>query len=181
MGFDHWRLISSNIPFNERYIRVRKDILRSPEGRETDYVYLEDEIPGTVVVVAITEDQKIALVKQYRYPIQCHQYNLPGGVMDPGETPEEAARRELREETGIQAEDWTAAGSYHPMSSHHTRKAHLFIARNLSYGERELDPFEDMEVKFISAPQLIEQILEHHYTDLELGYAILYAQAKGYL
>ncbi|WP_164985228.1 NUDIX domain-containing protein [Ammoniphilus sp. CFH 90114] len=181
MGFDQWRRLKSHIPFHERYIRVRKDILMSPEGVETDYVFLEDEIPGTVVVLAITDEQKIALVRQYRYPIQCHQYNLPGGAIDAGEEPEEAARRELREETGIIAEEWTALGMYHPMASHHTRKAYLFIAKGLTFGEQYLDPFEDIRVEFLPIKQVVEWIHNLQLTDIELGYAVLLARSKGYI
>ncbi|MEW9671173.1 NUDIX hydrolase [Ammoniphilus sp. 3BR4] len=181
MGFDQWRRIDSQIPFHERYIRVRKDLLQSPEGKETDYVYLEDEIPGTVVVVVITEDQRIGLVRQYRYPIQAYQYNLPGGAIDPGETPEQAARRELREETGITAEEWIAAGTYHPMSSHHTRKAYLFVARGLSFGEQSLDPDEDLQVELVSVEDVVNRILANEFTDIELVYGILFTRAKGYI
>lgn len=181
MGFDQWKLIQSTIPFHERYIRVRKDVLQSPEGEQTEYVFLEDEIPGTVLILAISDDQQIPLVKQYRYPIKAQQYNLPGGAIDPGETPVQAARRELKEETGLIANDWISAGTYHPMASHHTRKAHLFIAKGLTMTDQELDPYEDIQVEWKSAEELIQNIITNQYTDLELNYAILYAKAKGYI
>lgn len=181
MGFDQWKLTQSTIPFHERYIRVRKDHLSSPKGDHTEYVYLEDETPGTVIILAISDDQQIPIVKQYRYPIKTHQYNLPGGVIDPGETPEQAARRELREETGIIANEWISAGIYHPMASHHTRKAHLFIAKGLTISKQELDPYEDIQVEWKPAEEVIQNIISNQYTDLELGYAILYAKAKGYI
>jgi ADP-ribose pyrophosphatase len=179
MGFDQWRLKTSRIVFHERYIRVRKDDLESAHGERTDYVYLEDEIPGTVCVVAVTQEGKIPLVRQYRYPVQCHQYNLPGGVVDAGETPLEAAARELAEETGFEAKDWLEVGNYHPMPSHHTRRAHLFVAKNLSPGEQRLDPFEDIQVEFFTYEEICQKIVNNEWTDMELGFGIFLAKQKG--
>lgn len=181
MGFNEWKRTNSQITFQERFIRVRKDDLVSPNGESTDYVYLEDTTLGTVIILAISEDLQIALVKQYRYPIASFQYNLPGGVIDEGESPLQAAQRELREETGIIASEWIEAGSYHPMSSHHTRTAYFFIARGLKMTHKELDPYEDIEVEWVKADEAVHKILRHDFNDLELGYAILYAKTKGYL
>ena len=179
MGFDQWKRVKSQIAFHERYIRVLKDELESPRGERTDYVYLEDEIPGTVCVVAITEDGRIPLVQQYRYPVQSLMYNLPGGVIDPGETPEAAAKRELQEETGYTAKEWIYAGMYHPMPSHHTREAHLFVAKQLTKGEQHLDPYENIHVELFTFQELSGKIINNELTDMELIFGLLLAKQKG--
>ncbi|HJV45990.1 MAG TPA: NUDIX hydrolase [Bacillota bacterium] len=179
MGFDRWKRVNSQIVFHERYIRVRKDDLESPLGEQTDYVYLEDEIPGTVSIVAHLEDGRFLLVYQYRYPVQSKQYNLPGGVIDPGETIQEAARRELQEETGYTAGEWIYAGMYHPMPSHHTRRAHLFVAKDLTRGEQHLDPFEDIHVELFTFQELTDKIINNEITDMELIFGLLLCKQKG--
>ena len=93
-----WKVLSSEYLFNEPWLTIRKDRCQLPNGHIVPAFYV-NEYPDWVNVFALTEEGQVVMVKQYRHGIREISIELPGGVIDEGETPEEAARRELMEET----------------------------------------------------------------------------------
>ncbi len=105
----NWKKLSSEYLNKHIYFTARKDICEMPDGRIVD-PYFVVELPESVCAVAITEDRKIIMVKQYRHPIEEAILELPGGFVDDGESAETAVSRELQEETGYIFTDYVYLG-----------------------------------------------------------------------
>ena len=95
----HWKKIASKYISKHKYFNAKEDICEMPNGHLVNPYYVV-ELPNCVCAVAMTEDDKIVMVKQYRHPIEQIIYELPGGFIDENEPPEKAIQRELLEETG---------------------------------------------------------------------------------
>ena len=108
-----WTLLGSEAVSDHRVFRIRHDRYRfEPSGQQRDFVVLES--PSWVNVIPITAAGKVVLIRQYRHGIRDVTLEIPGGIMEPDETPEAAARRELREETGYTAEKLRSLGRVLP-------------------------------------------------------------------
>ncbi|MEW6725820.1 NUDIX hydrolase [Desulforudis sp. 1088] len=179
MGYAEWTLASRRTVFHERYVRVVKDVLRFRD-QETDFLYLADDFPGTAATLAVTGDGKILLVEQYRYPVGRYVLNLPGGILEPGESPVRGAARELREETGYTASTLVPLGSFFPLPGVHSRRAHVFFAAGLTPGEPQRERDEEIRVVTRSFREIIDD-LATGTPDGEVVYAVFTAWIKGLL
>lgn len=125
-----------------------------PSGYEMiDFYVLE--YPDWINVIAITDEGKFLLERQYRHGINSVHYELCAGGVEKGETPLEAAKRELLEETGYSSDEWESFGIYAPNPNSMTNKCYTFIARNI---EKISDPHreqsEDIELHFVSEEEI---------------------------
>ncbi|HMH70304.1 MAG TPA: NUDIX hydrolase [Candidatus Saccharimonadales bacterium] len=123
-----WRTISSETIFENPWIKLVKDEVITPIGKPGSYTILEAK--PFVIVVAIQDDQ-VVMIDQHRYPINRTTLEFPAGGIDGTENPLEAAKRELKEETGYEASDWEDVGQFYEIVSISRQPGHLFIARNL--------------------------------------------------
>ena len=109
------QLIDRSVPFAGRLLRVELDQAREPVARGDYGPVVNREVvrhPGAVAVVAVTPDQRLVMVRQYRYAAGRFLLEIPAGTLEPGEDPEDTARRELREETGYSAKNLRPLGSF---------------------------------------------------------------------
>ena len=160
MPNSNWTLLKSLLHSEHRILRVRHDHYRfEPTGAERDFVVLE--FPDWVNVIPITADGQVVLIRQYRHGLLASTWEVPGGVIDPGEEPLHAAVRELLEETGYAAENVRPLGRVSPNPAIQGNWSYSFLAEGCKFtGARNLDPFEDIEVKLFSLeeiPELIQQ------------------------
>jgi len=139
--------------FEGRFLKAWRDTVRLPDGRSASREYIEH--PGAVVIIALHEGEdgqtRIVLERQYRYPVGQVMTELPAGKLDPGEDPLRCAQRELREETGYTARQWARAGQMHLAIAYSTEVIHIFFARELQAGPRQLDEGEFLDV-FTATP-----------------------------
>lgn len=103
--------------------------------------------PNAVALLAFVSDQELLMVRNFRLPIGDRLLEVPAGCLEAGETPEEAARRELEEETGYRAGTLTLVRSFYPSPGLLDEQIDLFVAKELTPGDRNLDPTEAMEVE----------------------------------
>jgi len=117
--------------------------------------------PGAVVIVALDSDDQVYLVEQYRHPIGRTLLELPAGTLEPGEEPLQAAKRELREEVGAEAREWSKLGTFYSTPGFCSESLHAFLARDLTYTECE--PDDDEELRTV---RLALSDLRHASTEL---------------
>jgi ADP-ribose pyrophosphatase len=108
------------------------------------------EHPGAVAIVAVDADDQVILVRQLREPARKHLLELPAGGLEEGEEPLASAKRELREETGLQGGEWRHAASFWTTPGFCNELMHLFVATGLTEGEAESD--EDEEIELVRWP-----------------------------
>ena len=121
--------ISSTTAFSGRIVSVRVDEVETPSGRRATREVVER--PDTVSVLAVDDKGRVLFVRQYRYAVGRETLEIPAGTIDPGETPEEAARRELREETGYDCEELEPLITYYPAAGYSTEKMTIYLAKKL--------------------------------------------------
>src|SRR5687768_5692732 len=108
-----WQVVRSEADTDYRIFRARIEHTRAPRSGEVHRFVVLDT-PDWINVVPVTRDGKVVLVRQFRHGLKDLSLELPGGLVDPGETPADAARRELLEETGYATEQWEPLGFVHP-------------------------------------------------------------------
>jgi 8-oxo-dGTP pyrophosphatase MutT (NUDIX family) len=123
-----WTVLESRLVHEDRWISLRADRLRNTEGQELAPWYVLG-YPDWAVVVPLTPDDRLVLIRQWRHAVGSWCLELPGGVMDPGETdPIETGRRELREETGHEATAWQHVYAAWPNPAIQTNRLHVLLA-----------------------------------------------------
>ena len=153
---------------------VKRDQVRLPNGKESIRELIRHV--GAVCVVPVTEDGKVIVERQYRYPIDQVITEIPAGKLDSREEDRlHAAKRELEEETGITADRWTDMGLYYPAAAYSDEKITMYLAQGLHLGEQHLDEDEFLNVSFVPMEELVEEILQGKITDGKTQLGILKA------
>jgi len=125
-----WKTLSSRIAYQSPYLTVREDKVLTPGGSEGTYSVVESK-PG-VLIIAQTDNDEIYLIESFRYPLQAWRWEIPGGGIDQGDTPLQAAQKELEEELGLRADNWEQLGDMYPSNNGPLNDHNLvFLARGL--------------------------------------------------
>lgn len=156
-----WKKLSSTYLSNHIYFTAREDRCERPDGKIID-PYFVVELPASVCAMAITENNEVILVKQYRHPIEESILELPGGFIDANEDPEKAIGRELLEETGYSFSSYTYLGKVAANPGVLNNYTHLFLAEGgKKVTDQQLDANEEMEIKFFSLEE-VRQLLHQN-------------------
>ena len=149
-----WTIASSEYLIRRPWMTARRDSVVLPDGRKNDEYWVL-EYPDWVNVIAITEDGEFVMERQYRHALGKTCYELPCGVMEKGETPLEAAQRELLEETGYTGGKWEHLMSISPNPSSQTNISHSFIATGVrKTSSQKLDATEDLTVHLLTRDEV---------------------------
>jgi len=146
-----WKILGSKHPHRV----LREDTCELPNGNLLDAFVLE--FRPWVNVLALTKNNEAVLIKQYRHGVQKVLWEIPGGIVEEGETSLEGAKRELLEETGYASSDVVQVGKFYPNPAIQTNTLHCFLALGAEVvGKQELDDAEDIEVQLVAFDELIE-------------------------
>lgn len=137
-------LQNRRIVYDGKLLRVFEDTVAQENGRLARREIVEH--PGGVGVVALTDDDHVVLVRQWRHAISGALWEIPAGTRNPNEAPESTAQRELGEETGYRAARWRALGSSPLAPGYSSEVMHYFVARDLEAGAMGTDEDEQLEV-----------------------------------
>ena len=166
------RKLSSEMKFDGKLIKVTYDIA-DVNGKEAWREVVHH--PGASAVVAIDEDNRIIMEKQFRYALNDYLLEIPAGKLDAGEDPLVCAKRELEEETGIIASEWISLGTIATSPGFCNEVIHLYVAKGLSKGEIHWDEDEYVEVERYTLDELVQCIKEETIKDSKTLSALLLA------
>jgi ADP-ribose pyrophosphatase len=133
--------------FRGRVIEVSVDTVLLPNGQQADLEVVRH--PGGAAVVALDAEQRVCLLRQYRHAANGWMWELPAGKLEPDEAPLATAQRELVEEGGRRAREWTPLGRYFSSPGVFTEVIHLFLARDLELAATAFEPHEVIEVHWV--------------------------------
>ncbi len=169
------KYVSSEKVYEGNLLHVFKDEVMLPNGKPGFREYIKHN--GAVAIVPVTEDGKIVVEKQFRYPLNRVVTEIPAGKLDSiDEDHLEAAKRELMEETGYSATEWTEIGKFYPSVAYTTECIYLYMAKGLTKGERNLDEDEFLNVEEETLENLVKDIMDGKIGDGKTIAAVLKAE-----
>ncbi|MFD4955868.1 MULTISPECIES: NUDIX domain-containing protein [unclassified Streptomyces] len=181
---EEWETRATGTPFVGGKTSVRTDDVVMPDGSVVTRDYQVH--PGSVAVLALDEEDRVLLIRQYRHPVRQRLWEIPAGLLDvPGENPLHAAQRELYEEAHVKAEDWRVLTDVYTSPGGSDESVRIFLARGLSeaVGERFAAEHEETDMEHARMPvdELVRGVLagELHNNCLAVGVLSLVAARQG--
>ena len=174
-----WQRLRLGLEHDYTILKVREDMYADPRtGHEHPRVFIDT--PEWCNVIAVTEQDELVLIRQYRFGIAQSTLEIPGGLVDKGEDPAQAAARELEEETGYVASRLVPLGSVHPNPALQGNRCHSFLALGcVKRHEGRQDHGEDITVELVTRSEVPRLILEGHITHSLVVVAFFLEQLHG--
>lgn len=166
--------ISSKEVYHGKILRVKVDEVTLPNGK----IALREvvEHPGSVAVLALDENNCVPMVQQFRYTMGRIMLEVPAGKIDPGEEPLQAAKRELKEEVGAEAEEWISLGHMVAAPGCYNEVIYLYLAKGLSFGECQPDEDEFLDMARMPLEELVEKCVAGEIADAKTQITVLKAK-----
>lgn len=156
-----WKVLSSEYVIQRPWLTARREHVKMPNGAEAPEFYVL-EYPDWVNVIAITRNGKMVMIRQYRHGVGRTDYELCAGVIEDGEEPEAAGRRELLEETGFGGGVWFEIYKIAPNPSTQTNWTHCFVAFGVErLQEQHLDGGEDISVHLLEQEEVLDMLKDN--------------------
>lgn len=165
------KTLSSEKIFDGRILHIRRDTVLLPNGSQATREVLDH--PGGVCVLALDGENRVLLVKQFRYPYEKVLTELPAGKLEYGEDPDQAALRELREETGAVPKKFRFLGELYPSPGYCGEIIRMYLAQELTFGETSLDEDEFLNMERMDFAELAERVLSGEIRDAKTIAAVL--------
>jgi ADP-ribose pyrophosphatase len=165
--------VSSEEIYKGKIVHLFCDTVRLPNGKEATREVIRHV--GAAAVVPLTDEGNVILVRQYRYPFAQVMLEIPAGKLDIGEDPIDCAKRELIEETGYDAKELVYLGAFYPSVAMLNEVIHLFLAKNMTLCETNLDEDEFLHVEQRPLGEVVEQVMRGEIPDGKTQTAILKA------
>lgn len=166
--------IASRTVFRGNLLHVLDDTVRLPDGRRSAREYVRH--PGAVMMLPLTDDRKVVLVRQFRYALNRHFIEVPAGKMESGEAPLQTARRELREECGLEATRWQRLTTLHPCIGYSDERIEFYLARGLTQVDSAPEEGEFLETLSVRLDDAVEWVRDGAITDVKSMIALLWAE-----
>jgi len=159
--YGKWKVLKSEYLFKRPWLTVRRDCVELPNGSLNPEFYVL-EYPDWVNIIAITDEGEFVMEKQYRHGLGKTCFEIPAGVMEKGETPLEAAKRELQEETGYGEGEWEEVLTLSGNSSTTNNLTHCFIAEGVrKISDQHLDSTEDIHPELLNELQVKDLLISN--------------------
>ncbi len=169
-----WKIKASKEEYKNPWIRVREDQVVRPDGQ--DGIYGVVTMKSGVSILAIDENDQVYLTREFSYAVGEETIEVVSGGIDDDETPIEAAKRELKEELGIEAKEWIKLGLVNPFTKVINSPAYLFAVRDLKVGETNRDGTEQIKIIKTKLEEAVQMVMDGRITHSPSCLVILKAQ-----
>ena len=170
------KTLKSELVYEGPVFKVRKHLVETRGGESVRDIV---EHNGGAIMIGLTDEGRILMVRQYRKAFEEALLELPAGKTDPGEEPEVTAAREFREETGYTANSVRHLLTFYPTCGYSAEKLHIFICRDLTPGETEWDDTESLDVLEIGTDELLDMVMKNEIKDGKTIIGLLFARQAG--
>jgi ADP-ribose pyrophosphatase len=168
--------ISGELVYAGTFFQMYRDKVRLPDGSQAMRDYIRH--PGAVAIVALDGDGGVLLERQHRYPLHRDFIEIPAGKLDPGEEHLATAKRELLEETGYHAAEWTRLGLIHNAIGYSDEGIELWLATGLEKREAQLDEGEFLEVFTLPFKEALAMATDGRISDVKTIVGLFWASAR---